>query len=139
MSFVFVGIASLARRPQVHNRRRALLQDVCSLVGHQTQISLPFTGTEKDVIAVSYGTRGKTLRQILPMRISVHADRMKICAIAAFENALGRSVQPSDKPLLETMLAQLKANNYKVSTAIDLIIRSPQFREVRGRDLITAN
>jgi len=53
--------------------------------------------------------------------------------------ALGRSVQLSDKPLLETMLAQLKANNYKVSTAIDLIIRSPQFREVRGRDLITAN
>jgi hypothetical protein len=37
------------------------------------------------------------------------------------------------------MLAQLKANDYKVSTAIDLIIRSPQFREVRGRDLITAN
>jgi hypothetical protein len=53
--------------------------------------------------------------------------------------ALGRSVQLSDKPLLEAMLTQLKANDYKVSTAIDLIIRSPQFREVRGRDLITAN
>jgi hypothetical protein len=53
--------------------------------------------------------------------------------------ALGRSVQLSDKPLLEMMLTQLKANDCKVSTAIDLIIRSPQFREVRGRDLVTAN
>ncbi len=48
--------------------------------------------------------------------------------------ALGRSVQHSDKPLLDTMLAQLQANQYKVSIAIDLIVRSPQFREVRGRD-----
>ena len=47
--------------------------------------------------------------------------------------ALGRSVQLSDKPLIESMLAQLKANDH-VSTAIELIVRSPQFREVRGRD-----
>ncbi len=51
--------------------------------------------------------------------------------------SLGRSVQLSDKPLLETMLAQLKANNTTVTTAIELIVRSPQFREVRGRDFIT--
>jgi hypothetical protein len=51
--------------------------------------------------------------------------------------ALGRSVQLSDKPLIETMLTQLKANDGSVSTAIDLIVRSSQFREVRGRDFVT--
>jgi hypothetical protein len=50
--------------------------------------------------------------------------------------ALGRSVQLSDKPLIETMLAQLKAHEYRVSTAMELIVRSPQFREVRGRDFL---
>lgn len=53
--------------------------------------------------------------------------------------ALGRSVQLSDKPLLETMLTQLKAQDFKISTAIELIVRSPQFRQVRGRDFLTSN
>ena len=53
--------------------------------------------------------------------------------------ALGRSVQLSDKPLIESMLTQLKANEYRVSTAMELIVRSPQFREVRGRDYLTSN
>lgn len=53
--------------------------------------------------------------------------------------ALGRSVQLSDKPLIETMLTQLKANEYRASTAMELIVRSPQFREVRGRDYLTSN
>ena len=48
--------------------------------------------------------------------------------------ALGRSVQLSDKPLLESMLAKLKENQLRISIAVDLIVRSPQFREVRGRD-----
>ncbi len=51
--------------------------------------------------------------------------------------ALGRSVQLSDKPLLDTMLTQLKASDSRVSTAIALIVQSPQFREVRGRDYVT--
>ena len=48
--------------------------------------------------------------------------------------ALGRSVQLSDKPLIDTMLARLKAGDHQVGTAVALIILSPQFREVRGRD-----
>ena len=48
--------------------------------------------------------------------------------------ALGRSVQLSDKPLLDTMLARLKENDYRAGTVFDLIVLSPQFREVRGRD-----
>jgi hypothetical protein len=50
--------------------------------------------------------------------------------------ALGRSVQLSDKPLVDTMLAQLKANNYTVGQAIEMIVQSRQFREIRGRDLV---
>ncbi len=50
--------------------------------------------------------------------------------------ALGRSIQLSDKPLLETVLTQLKASDCRVSTAIALIVQSPQFREVRGRDFV---
>jgi hypothetical protein len=48
--------------------------------------------------------------------------------------ALGRSVQLSDKPLIASMLTQLKSGDHNVGSAIELIVRSPQFREVRGRD-----
>ena len=48
--------------------------------------------------------------------------------------ALGRSVQLSDTPLIGSMLTRLKANDHSVSTAIELIVLSPQFREVRGRE-----
>ncbi len=48
--------------------------------------------------------------------------------------ALGRSGQLSDKPLTDTMLARLKAGDDKVGGAVELIVLSPQFREVRGRD-----
>ena len=40
----------------------------------------------------------------------------------------------SDEPLLEEMRAQLQANEYRVGYAIDSIVRSRQFREIRGRD-----
>jgi len=48
--------------------------------------------------------------------------------------ALGRAVELSDEPLLNTMQAQLAANGYHVGTVIDLIVASRQFREIRGRD-----
>ncbi|HBN76975.1 MAG TPA: hypothetical protein DD473_14395 [Planctomycetaceae bacterium] len=48
--------------------------------------------------------------------------------------ALGRSVQLSDKPLLDDMLVQLNSHEYRVSTAIELIVLSPQFREIRGQE-----
>jgi len=46
--------------------------------------------------------------------------------------ALGRSVQLSDKPLIESMVR----SDHRIGTLIDLIVRSPQFREVRGKDAI---
>jgi hypothetical protein len=48
--------------------------------------------------------------------------------------ALGRSVQLSDEPLLTEMQAALKANDYKIVTAVESIVKSRQFREIRGRE-----
>jgi hypothetical protein len=51
--------------------------------------------------------------------------------------ALGRAVQLSDKPLLDAMVARLKTGEGRVSGALELVVLSPQFREVRGRDFKT--
>ncbi|MEX2138403.1 MAG: DUF1592 domain-containing protein [Pirellulales bacterium] len=49
--------------------------------------------------------------------------------------ALGRAVQLSDEPLLSQVQADLAANDYKINIAVLAIVRSPQFREIRGRDV----
>jgi hypothetical protein len=49
--------------------------------------------------------------------------------------ALGRAVQLSDGPLLTDMSKQLKANDYRVGVAVENIVRSKQFREIRGREV----
>ena len=46
--------------------------------------------------------------------------------------AIGRSVQLSDKPLIDEMVQQLSANNYRISVAVHLILMSPQFKMIRG-------
>jgi hypothetical protein len=46
--------------------------------------------------------------------------------------ALGRSVQLSDKPLLAEMTRNLKEHEYRFSAAVETIVRSRQFREIRG-------
>ncbi len=48
--------------------------------------------------------------------------------------SLGRSIQLSDRPLLAEMRSQLETHQFRVSAAIDTIINSRQFREIRGRD-----
>ena len=48
--------------------------------------------------------------------------------------SLGREVQLSDKPLIDTMIQQLKTNDYRINTAITQIVMSQQFRYIRGRD-----
>jgi hypothetical protein len=48
--------------------------------------------------------------------------------------ALGRSVQLSDEPLLAEMLTTLKTRGDHVVPVVELIVRSRQFREIRGRD-----
>ncbi|HMJ89580.1 MAG TPA: DUF1592 domain-containing protein, partial [Candidatus Acidoferrum sp.] len=49
--------------------------------------------------------------------------------------SLGRAVQLSDAPLISEMQKQLKANDYRVSAAVETIVRSKQFREIRGREM----
>ncbi len=48
--------------------------------------------------------------------------------------SLGRAVQLSDEPLLTEMLTVLKKNDYKVVSAIEAIVQSRQFREIRGKE-----
>lgn len=48
--------------------------------------------------------------------------------------SLGRAVQLSDQPLIEQMRANLKSNQYRVGSAINAIVQSRQFREIRGRE-----
>ena len=52
--------------------------------------------------------------------------------------ALGRGVQLSDQPLIDEMVKQLAANERRVGTAVELVVRSRQFRELRGRDQAAA-
>jgi hypothetical protein len=49
--------------------------------------------------------------------------------------ALGRSVQLSDELLLDALAQELETHEFRFSVAIDTIVRSRQFREIRGRDL----
>ena len=42
--------------------------------------------------------------------------------------SLARGVQLSDETVLEEMLTQLKANDYRFSSAIETIVRSKQFQ-----------
>jgi hypothetical protein len=48
--------------------------------------------------------------------------------------ALGRGVQLSDGPLLEETAKNLAAGGYRFSVAVETIVRSPQFQNIRGRD-----
>ncbi len=52
--------------------------------------------------------------------------------------ALGREVQLSDEPLLTEIRRRLAANGYRFSVAVDAIVQSSQFRQIRGRDTQTA-
>ncbi|MEJ7595940.1 MAG: DUF1585 domain-containing protein [Planctomycetaceae bacterium] len=48
--------------------------------------------------------------------------------------ALGRSVQLSDEPLIDEMMSQLKARDFRFPVALETITLSPQFRMIRGTD-----
>ena len=48
--------------------------------------------------------------------------------------ALGRSVVLSDQPLIDEMLAELKQHDGHLTSAVLTIVRSPQFRMIRGRE-----
>ncbi len=45
--------------------------------------------------------------------------------------SLGRAVQLSDQPLLDEMYQALQSNDFKIRSAIDVVVRSNQFQSVR--------
>lgn len=49
--------------------------------------------------------------------------------------AIAREIQLSDQPLLNEIQEQLEKHGYRFSVAVDLIVRSRQFREIRGREI----
>jgi hypothetical protein len=49
--------------------------------------------------------------------------------------ALGRTVMLSDKPLLEEMMAHLRERDFRFSAAVETIVQSRQFREIRGQNM----
>jgi hypothetical protein len=51
--------------------------------------------------------------------------------------SLGRGVLLSDAPLITEMRDQLKKHDYKVGAAIETIVRSKQFREIRGKEMVS--
>ncbi|PQO33255.1 hypothetical protein C5Y96_10400 [Blastopirellula marina] len=50
--------------------------------------------------------------------------------------ALGRSVQLSDEPLLDEIYQALTENDFRVHVAIEKIVLSPQFRQIRGQQFV---
>jgi len=53
--------------------------------------------------------------------------------------AIGRELQLSDEPLLNEIQQELAESNYRISVAVAKIVRSRQFREIRGRDIQLVN
>jgi len=53
--------------------------------------------------------------------------------------SLGRGVQLSDEPLLAEMQTALDQHEGRFSAAVEVIVSSPQFRQIRGRDAAVAD
>ncbi len=50
--------------------------------------------------------------------------------------SLGRAVQLSDHALLDEMRQRLEKSDYRFSAALEVLVSSRQFREIRGRDAV---
>ncbi|HET7873864.1 MAG TPA: DUF1592 domain-containing protein [Terriglobales bacterium] len=53
--------------------------------------------------------------------------------------SLGRAVMLSDRPLLAEIQRQLEAHDFHFSAAVETIVTSPQFREIRGQDMVASD
>src|SRR4030095_16822141 len=49
--------------------------------------------------------------------------------------SLGRGVMLSDGPLIAQIRDDLKEHDYRIGAAIETIVRSQQFREIRGKEM----
>ena len=53
--------------------------------------------------------------------------------------ALGRGVQLSDEPLIAQMMDSLAKNDYRFTVALEAVVLSKQFREIRGKNAAFAD
>ncbi len=63
-----------------------------------------------------------------------HSDVVRQFCRKLLGFALGREVQLSDEPLLDTMEEKLHENSYRFHVAVETIVTSDQFRMIRGED-----
>jgi hypothetical protein len=56
-----------------------------------------------------------------------------------FAYALGRSLVPSDEPILETMQTRLAKHGYRFQILLESIVTSPQFLNRRGMETLAQN
>ncbi|HTN77041.1 MAG TPA: DUF1592 domain-containing protein, partial [Pirellulaceae bacterium] len=101
---------------------------------------------EKDASGLMVSTKtvlpgGKAIEGLPGLRSYLLTDR-KAAFVRQFDRkllgyALGRSIQLSDEPLLTEMQAALDKHDYRVGAVVEMIVLSPQFRMIRGRDQAT--
>lgn len=72
------------------------------------------------------------LRQALLNKRSEDFERQFCRKLLGY--ALGRGIQLSDRPLIDAMVTNLQTSDHRVWSALELIVKSPQFRQVRGKD-----
>ncbi len=68
-----------------------------------------------------------------------HSDVVRQFCRKLLGFALGREVQLSDEPLLDTMEEKLHENNYRFHVAVETIVTSEPFRMIRGQNLAPDN
>ncbi|MCC7333909.1 MAG: DUF1592 domain-containing protein [Pirellulaceae bacterium] len=68
-----------------------------------------------------------------------HSDVVRQFCRKLLGFALGREVQLSDEPLLDTMEERLRENNYRFHVAVETIVTSDQFRMIRGQSIAPDN
>lgn len=90
-----------------------------------TRVSAP-DGTEFDGIA---GLRGYLLTRKKDVFVRQFCKKL-------LGYALGRAAQLSDEPLLDEIQAALEKNDYRIRVAVEMIVRSKQFREIRGKEYV---
>lgn len=80
---------------------------------------------------------GKELEGIIGLRDYLARDRrndiLRQFCRKLLGYALGRAVQLSDEPLVTEIGKRLEASGYRFSVAVEAIVISAQFREIRGR------
>ena len=95
------------------------------------------TGQIKD-IQIEPGTAVRDVLQQLGLReylLKVRSDAvLRQFYRKLLGYAIGRELRITDEPLLSDLEQRLAKSGYRSSVAIQMIVQSRQFREIRGRD-----